>query len=136
VEGLPSDLPQGTPVKVIFKYETDGRLAVRAELPTASCDAQTMIKRAVGMSREQLDAWSERLATGLVIEENRVPDEPVDVDEIPHLLDDDEDALAIDEDAPSIDLQTSAGETEPGPPPSSDRGTGDEALDDFLKGIG
>ncbi|MDA1049167.1 MAG: Hsp70 family protein [Planctomycetota bacterium] len=138
VQGLPKDLPKGTPVTVIFKYGTDGRLAVRAELPSASCDAQTMIERAVGMSREQFEVWSKRLSAGLVIEEERLPEEPLDVGDIQHLLDDEEMELEVSDSEPEIAGVTgtlkSESEADAVPPPK--RGTGDDALDDFLKGIG
>jgi molecular chaperone DnaK len=153
VQGLPMDLSKGTPVKVIFKYGTDGRLAVRAELPTASCDAQTMIERAVGMSRDEVDAWSKRLSAGLVIQQERTPEEPPDVGDIQDLLDDIEIELQVDDaelddaDVEDASIEDSASEiedetgdlpaeTEADVPPPSKRGTGDAALDDFLKGIG
>ncbi|HUG71400.1 MAG TPA: Hsp70 family protein, partial [Pirellulaceae bacterium] len=98
VHGLPRNLPQGTPVKVVFKYGTDGRLAVRAELPNVSCNAQTVIERAVGMSSEQFDTWATRLATGFVIEEEQYPEEPLDVSEIQRLLDDTDDELEFNDD--------------------------------------
>jgi molecular chaperone DnaK len=129
VDGLPPNLPQGTPIKVIFKYGTDGRLAVRAELPKTSCDAQTMIERAVGMSNKQLEAWSKRLSGELVLEQEQVPDEPVDVDEIQDLLDDADDELEVSGEA--ADVEDESDTTSP-----SKRGTGDTALDDFLKEIG
>ena len=129
VQGLPSNLPQGTPVKVIFKYGTDGRLAVRAELPKASCDAQTMIERAVGMSSKQFAAWSKRFSIGVVIEEEQVPDEPVDVGEIRELLDATEDELEVSDDQADVE-----DESDDRFPPK--RGTVDAALDDFLREIG
>ncbi|MCA9146523.1 MAG: Hsp70 family protein [Planctomycetaceae bacterium] len=129
VQGLPPDLPLGTPVKVFFKYGTDGRLDVRAELPNASCDATTVIERAVGMSRKRFDSWAERLSEGFVIEEEHVPEEPVDVDEIEGLLDEMDGELEVSEDDSEEEATTDA-------PPPSKRATGDAALDDFLKEIG
>ena len=138
VQGLPKDLPKRTSVKVIFKYGSDGRLAVRAELPTVSCDAQTMIERAVGMSREQIDAWSERIAAGLVIAEIQLSEEPPDVSDIQNLLDDVEVELELDDTASEFedDTETSTSEPDSDATPPPKRGTGDAALDDFLKGIG
>lgn len=127
VQGLPKELPQGEPVKVIFKYGSDGRLAVRAELPDTSCDAQSIIERAVGMSGDQINAWSERLSGGLVLEPEQVPDEPADVGEIESLLEDDEGELEFSDDDSEMKEE---------PESQSDQGTGDDALDDFLKGIG
>ena len=138
VQGLPSDLPAGAPVKVVFKYATDGRLAVRAQLPTASRDAETVVERAVGMSREPFEAWRKRLAAGLVIEEDQLPDEPVDVDEIQGLLDAEEDELALDEAGPEFEIEPQDGssESETDSSPAPKRDSVDPALDDFLKGIG
>lgn len=128
VRGLPQQLPKGTQVTVVFKYGTDGRLAVRAELPKAECDAQTLIERTVGMSKEQFDRWSDRLAATFVIEEEDVPEEPVDVEDIQDLLDGPDGELEISADQTAEDDESGK--------PSSPQSSDDEALDDFLKGIG
>lgn len=137
VQGLPNDLPKGTPVKVIFKYGTDGRLEIRAQLPTAACDAQTVIQRASGMSAEDFERWGERLTTGLVIELIDPPEEPLDVSDIESLLDGDEDDFELDDDDTSVDDDTDSAEdkTESGSGSPPKCGTGDKALDDFLKRI-
>ena len=137
VQELPGDLPQGSPVKVVFKYQGDGRLSVRAELPTASRDAQTVIERAVGMSPQQLEAWSKRLADGLVLEEEQLPEEPVDVDEITGLLDEG-DALGLDDEAFELEEapEESTDEQQDDALSPPKEASADQALDDFLKGIG
>jgi hypothetical protein len=104
-------------------------LDVRAELPNTSCDATTVIERAVGMSSKRFDSWAARLSEGFVIEEEHVPEEPVDVDEIEGLLDEMDGELEVSEDDSERETTTDA-------PPPSKRATGDAALDDFLKGIG
>ncbi len=133
-QGLPADLPKGTDIKVIFKYGTDGRLAVRAELPTASCDATTVIERAIGMSEDQFETWSKRLATGLIIEVIDPAEEPLDVSDIESLLDGDEEVVEVTDSESTVEDDSEPTLSEP--EPTAESGTGDEALDDFLKGIG
>ncbi|MDA1014704.1 MAG: Hsp70 family protein [Planctomycetota bacterium] len=65
VTDLPAGLPAKTPVEVTFQYGRDGRLAVKAHLPTVKRDALLNIERAGGMSEEKLKAWEIRVQQGL-----------------------------------------------------------------------
>lgn len=72
VRGLPENLPAKTPVQVTFKYGSDGRLTVKASLPSIGKDAELTIERAAGLSEESLAKWA-----GLV--ESGIPDSAVKV---------------------------------------------------------
>jgi molecular chaperone DnaK len=64
VPDLPAGLPSGTPVEVTFCYGQDGRLAVKAKLPTLNKEATSEIERSSGMTTETLRNWNERLRNG------------------------------------------------------------------------
>ena len=64
VHGLPANLPAGTPVDVAFHYAADGRLTVRAALPTLNQEAVLDIERASGLTPEKLRDWNQRLTSG------------------------------------------------------------------------
>lgn len=61
IRGLPADLPAGTPIRVDFRYGSDGRLSVRAEVGDTGCAADEMIERPNRMSATALDAWRQRI---------------------------------------------------------------------------
>ncbi|MGZ0168663.1 MAG: Hsp70 family protein [Planctomycetales bacterium] len=65
VRGLPEDLPAKTPVQVTFKYGSDGRLTVKASLPSIGKDAEMTIERAAGLSEESLAEWAELVKSGI-----------------------------------------------------------------------
>jgi molecular chaperone DnaK len=66
VHDLPPNLPAGTPVDVLFRYDTDGLINVKASLPTVGKQASLRIDRASGMSSAQLDKMRDiHLALGL-----------------------------------------------------------------------
>ena len=65
VSGLPAGLPKKTPVEVTFMYGRDGRLRVKAHLPTIKKDAMLTIERAHGMSDEMIEKWQKRVAVGI-----------------------------------------------------------------------
>jgi molecular chaperone DnaK len=65
IEGLPEGLPIKTPIEVLFKYESNGRMTVSAKLPTINKDAELSIQRAAGLDQETIDKWSDRVAQGL-----------------------------------------------------------------------
>jgi molecular chaperone DnaK len=64
ITDLPPGLPAGTPIDVAFTYAEDGRLTVRAELPTVNRRATLVIQRASGLSTEFLHQWEERIKNG------------------------------------------------------------------------
>ena len=55
IHDLPPDLPAGTPVDVVFRYDTDGLINVKATLPTCGHKATLRIARASGLSSEDRD---------------------------------------------------------------------------------
>jgi molecular chaperone DnaK len=57
VQDLPDNLPAGTPVDVAFTYSDDGRLTVRARLPTLGKAATLVVERASGLSDRQVKDW-------------------------------------------------------------------------------
>ncbi len=64
VRDLPSGLPAGTSVEVMFQYGGDGRITVNARLPTIDKEANTEIERTSGMTAEEVRKWNERLRNG------------------------------------------------------------------------
>lgn len=64
IRDLPTGLPDGTPVEVMFEYAENGRLVVRAHVPSLNCEARLDIERASGLSPEKLDEWSRRMHGG------------------------------------------------------------------------
>lgn len=55
IHDLPPNLPAGTPVDVVFHYDTDGLINVKAQLPTCGHKASLRIDRASGLSNEDRD---------------------------------------------------------------------------------
>jgi molecular chaperone DnaK len=76
VSELPPDLPGNTPVDVKFQYAENGRLEVRAVLPTVPKEAALTIERSTGMPSERMAAWALCLAEGLPDGYHR-PDAPL-----------------------------------------------------------
>jgi molecular chaperone DnaK len=68
VEDLPPGLPAETPVEVFFRYARNGRLTVKARLPSVERAAAIAIERASGLSDEGVEYWRKtlRLGEGLV----------------------------------------------------------------------
>lgn len=60
IQDLPPKLPAGTPVDVAFTYSDDGRLTVRAKLPTLGKTAELNIERSSGLSDGQLQGWAKQ----------------------------------------------------------------------------
>ncbi|MGI9472596.1 MAG: Hsp70 family protein [Rubripirellula sp.] len=66
IHDLPSNLPAGTPVDVLFRYDTDGLINVKASLPTIGQQASLRIDRASGLSSEERTKMRDiHLALGL-----------------------------------------------------------------------
>ncbi|MFP6769806.1 MAG: Hsp70 family protein [Planctomycetaceae bacterium] len=64
VKGLPPGLPAQTPVEVKFRYETNGRLAVTAWVPSVEIQAELTIERSDGLSAEEIQKWSSWIEAG------------------------------------------------------------------------
>jgi molecular chaperone DnaK len=66
IHDLPPNLPAGTPVDVLFRYDTDGLINVKASLPTCGQQATLRIDRASGLSIEERTKMHDiHLALGL-----------------------------------------------------------------------
>ena len=65
VSKLMIGLPARTPIEVTFRYLDNGRLEVRAFLPTIGRDAVLTIERATGMPDDKLVAWMQAVQLGL-----------------------------------------------------------------------
>jgi len=61
VRDLPQGTPAGTPVHVKFSYGENGRLAIRARLPSIHREAVLRIYRQSGLNNTELREWTERL---------------------------------------------------------------------------
>ncbi|QDS91694.1 Chaperone protein DnaK [Roseimaritima multifibrata] len=61
IRDLPHGLPAGTQVNVIFKYENNGRLKVRASIPSTGQKAKMEIDRVSAVTDSKLDDWSEKI---------------------------------------------------------------------------
>jgi molecular chaperone DnaK len=61
VSHLPANLPAGSPVDVHFYYKPNGRLKVLVTVPGTDRQIVTEIIRENTLSREQLDAWRQRI---------------------------------------------------------------------------
>jgi molecular chaperone DnaK len=71
IHGLPPSLPAGTPVDVLFRYDTDGLINVKATLPTVGKQASLRIDRVSGLSGEELSQMRDiHLALGLEPEDD------------------------------------------------------------------
>ena len=57
IRNLPEGLPMATPVVVVFRYATDGRLDVKVRLKELGKEATATFLRSSGLSKEDLDTW-------------------------------------------------------------------------------
>jgi molecular chaperone DnaK len=57
VNNLPTDLPEQSPVDVLFHYATNGRLRVRVSVPNADKEMEAEFARENSLSKEHLDGW-------------------------------------------------------------------------------
>ena len=63
VRDLPSGLPQGSPIQVIYRYASNGTLSVVARVPQARRQAEVQIERAKSQAQQKsLDWWRARLS--------------------------------------------------------------------------
>lgn len=64
VADLPKGLPAKTPVEVTFKYQSNGRLVVKAQLPGVEKDARLEITRAAGLDEATATHWANLVEAG------------------------------------------------------------------------
>lgn len=64
VADLPEGLPAKTPVEVTFKYQSNGRLVVKAALPGLENNAHLEITRAAGLDESTATHWASLVGAG------------------------------------------------------------------------
>ncbi|MDA1016638.1 MAG: Hsp70 family protein, partial [Planctomycetota bacterium] len=64
VRNLPADLPIRSQVNVKFRYGTNGRLGVTAEIPSVAKTVRLVIERASGLSDDAIEDWTRRIENG------------------------------------------------------------------------
>jgi len=57
VRSLPPRLPAQSPIDILFRYKTDGRLKVRVTVPNTDSAVETEFTRENTLSQEHLDGW-------------------------------------------------------------------------------
>jgi len=57
VPDLPPNLPQRTPINVLFRYKQDGRLKVRVTIPNTDTKVDSELARENSLSKDHLDGW-------------------------------------------------------------------------------
>lgn len=62
IRNLPQGLPQGAPVEVTFRYDTSGRLHVKAVELTRQTTAETQIERESGFEPAQIEQMSQSVS--------------------------------------------------------------------------
>ncbi len=61
IDNLPQDLPAGTVVEVFFKYAANGRLQVKARVPSINREVAMTIQRDSGLTEAKFQVWREKL---------------------------------------------------------------------------
>jgi molecular chaperone DnaK len=61
IHDLPRGLPAGTPVDVAFEYAENGRVAIKARLPSVQREAAIVLERSSGLSEKLLREWKNTL---------------------------------------------------------------------------
>ena len=97
ISNLPLGLPAGTRVEVLFGYASNGRLNVKARLPTADREANLFIERTSGLSETLLEQWEERIRAGLQIGRSDPEAKPSDQDDESEYFDELDMAEQMDE---------------------------------------
>jgi molecular chaperone DnaK len=58
ITGLPKDLPKGSPIEVVYAFDSSGRVRVRAIDKTGGKEAEIEIERKGGLNANQLSAYT------------------------------------------------------------------------------
>ncbi len=61
IDDLPHGLPAGTAVEVIFQYAANGRLRVRARVPSIDREVAMTIQRDTGLTEAKIKSWQQKL---------------------------------------------------------------------------
>jgi molecular chaperone DnaK len=59
LRNLPSMLPQGSPIEVLYEYGSNGRLNVRAKLPQATHEVRLELERDASLSNDRIARWKQ-----------------------------------------------------------------------------
>ena len=59
ITGLPENLPQGSPVEVIYRFDESGRISVQAEEKTGAVSATTEIERQGALDDAKIDVLAD-----------------------------------------------------------------------------
>jgi len=62
VPSLPPNLPEKTPIDVIFSYGQDGRLKVRVTIPNTDTQVDSELARENSLPQEHLDGWRQHIS--------------------------------------------------------------------------
>ena len=62
IPSLPPNLPQRTPIDVIFRYKQDGRLKVRVTIPNTNTKVDSEFTRENSLPKEHLDGWRSHIS--------------------------------------------------------------------------
>ena len=57
VPNLPRHLPMGTPIDILFDYQSDGRLGVHVSVSNTDARIEASIARENSLSKEHMDGW-------------------------------------------------------------------------------
>ena len=60
---LPENLPQGSPVQVVYRFDESGRISVEAEEKTGGRSAKTEIERHGALDESKIDVLSDLAQT-------------------------------------------------------------------------
>ena len=55
ITDLPENLPKGSPVEVVYRFDESGRISVQAEEKTGSVTAKTEIERQGALDESKID---------------------------------------------------------------------------------
>jgi molecular chaperone DnaK len=67
IEGLPADLPKGSPIEVTYAFDKSGRVKVTAKETRGGKEAEIVVERSGGLNEKQIDAYT-RLAASYQVE--------------------------------------------------------------------
>jgi molecular chaperone DnaK len=59
IEGLPADLPKGSPIEVTYAFDSSGRIKVSAKETRGGKDAEIVVERRGGLNQQQVDAYTQ-----------------------------------------------------------------------------
>ncbi len=141
IRDLPKQLPAQTKIAVRFSYREDGRLKVIAWLPKTKQEATIVLERASGLSEEDIIRWIDRINSGRLFDgpdEEIVDDDSVDEAVEGEVVDDNKHGLV--ESVENLeefefDKADDGDEVDDEADEQDDEGSGDGALDDFLRGL-